>query len=235
MTYSRINYDYELKKDMGGRALKAAIFDLDGTLLDSMWVWEDLVDDYLFSMGIKSPEGMREVLKKLSLLEGCHYLKNILNLEKSAEDINEDMEKILESYYRDKLLLKPYVFETLESFKNRDVKMILATATDDALVAQTFSRIPIGHYFSFIQTSNALGIGKKDPRFFQIAIEKLEENPRDIWVFEDALHCMISAKKCDLNVVGLKDESNKEDWEDICKIADMAIDNLENLDVDKLF
>lgn len=215
--------------------MKAAIFDLDGTLLDSMWVWEDLVYDYLSGMGIKSPEGMREVLKKLSLLEGCHYLKDILNLEKSAEDINEDMEKILESYYRDKLLLKPYVFETLESFKNRGVKMILATATDDALVAQTFSRIPVGHYFSFIQTSNALGIGKKDPRFFQIAIERLDEKPEDIWVFEDALHCMISAKKCNLKVVALKDDSNKGDWDEIVKVADITIDDLFCLDIDKLF
>lgn len=215
--------------------MKAAIFDLDGTLLDSMWVWEDLVDDYLSGMGIKSPEGMRDVLKKLSLLEGCHYLKDILNLEKSAEDINEDMERILESYYRDKLLLKPYVFETLESFKNRGVKMILATATDDALVAQTFSRIPVGHYFSFIQTSNALGIGKKDPRFFQIAIERLDEKPEDIWVFEDALHCMISAKKCNLKVVALKDDSNKDDWDEIVKVADITIDDLFCLDIDELF
>lgn len=215
--------------------MKAAIFDLDGTLLDSMWVWEDLVDDYLSGMSIKSPEGMRDVLKKLSLLEGCHYLKDILNLEKSAEDINEDMERILESYYRDKLLLKPYVFETLESFKNRGVKMILATATDDALVAQTFSRIPVGHYFSFIQTSNALGIGKKDPRFFQIAIERLDEKPEDIWVFEDALHCMISAKKCNLKVVALKDDSNKDDWDEIVKVADITIDDLFCLDIDELF
>ena len=112
--------------------------------------------------------------------------------------------------------------------------MCLATATDEKLVLKTFERIKIGHYFEFIQTCNGVNIGKNDPRFFELAIERLNCKPEDIWVFEDALHCIISAKKCGLNVVGVSDESDKEDTEEKRKHADIYVDNLNELIIDDL-
>lgn len=214
--------------------MKAAIFDLDGTLLDSMWLWEELATNYLVSLGVKLPDNLRESLKKLSLLEGCYYIKSSILVEKSAEDMNEDMENILEDYYTNKFELKPNVIDTLDLLRKRNIKMCLATATDDKLVLKAFERLRIGGYFEFIQTSNTVRIGKKDPRFFELAIERLGYNPKDIWVFEDALHCIVSAKKCGLNVVGVYDESGKEDTEEIKKHVDIYIDNFNDLIIDEL-
>lgn len=214
--------------------MKAAIFDMDGTLLDSMWIWEDLAGDYLISLGVKPPSDLREHLKPLSLLDGCYYIKENLNVEKTPEEMNQEMEMILEKYYREKFQLKPYVKETLEVLKNKGIRMCVATATDDRLVEMALNRIGIMDYFEFIQTSNSCGIGKKDPKFFQLAIDKLNFAPEDIWVFEDAVHCVISAKNCGLNVVAIADKSASDDVEEIKKNADIYIKDFSELDLEKL-
>ncbi|WFA09092.1 HAD family phosphatase [Tissierella sp. Yu-01] len=214
--------------------MKAAIFDMDGTLLDSMWVWEDLADEYLLSIGVEPPFDLREHLKPLSLLDGCYYVKENLSVDKTPEEMNKDMEEILEKYYRERFQLKPYVKETLELLKNKGIRMCVATATDDRLVEMALGRIGIMDYFEFIQTSNSCGIGKKDPKFFQIAIDKLNLAPNDIFVFEDAVHCVISAKNCGLNVVAIADESAKDDVEEIKKYADLYINDFSELDLEKL-
>lgn len=213
-----------------GIYVKAAIFDLDGTLLDSMWLWKSLAHNYLKSIDIKPPDDLRETLKKLSLLEGCHYIKDRFQLSKTPEDINDEMEELLESHYANHFKLKPYVLETLKEFKNRNIRMCLATATADNLVAKALERLEIGDYFEFIQTSNNVGIGKSNPEFFQVVINRLDIEPKDIWVFEDALHCMISANKCGLKVVALQDDSAESDLEEIKKLADIYIEDLSKLD-----
>ena len=210
--------------------MEAAVFDLDGTLLDSMWLWEGLANNYLKSIGIEPPEDLRDTLKKLSLLEGCHYLKDRFQLSKTPEEINGEMEGLLESHYSNYFMLKPYVLETLKDFKNRNIRMCLATATADNLVIKALERLGIGDYFEFIQTSNNIGIGKSNPEFFQAVIKRLDIEPKDIWVFEDALHCMISAKNCDLNVVALLDDSAISDRQEIKKIADICIDDFSQLE-----
>ena len=152
--------------------MKAAIFDLDGTLLDSMWIW--------VSIGIEPPKDLREKLKPLSLLKGCHYIKDRFNINKTAEQINDEMEKLLESYYSSKFELRPYVKETLEKFKGNNIRMCVATATAEHLVLKAFDRLGIGNYFEFIQTCNNTGIGKFDPEFFKLAINRLNIEPRDM-------------------------------------------------------
>ena len=210
--------------------MKAAVFDLDGTLLDSMWLWEGLANNYLKSIGIEPPEDLRDTLKKLSLLDGCHYIKDRFQLSKAPEEINDEMEELLEVHYAKHFMLKPYVLETLNGFKNSNIRMCLATATADNLVIKALERLGIGDCFEFIQTSNNIGIGKSNPEFFQAVIKRLDIEPKDIWVFEDALHCMISAKKCDLNIVALQDDSAISDRQEIKKVADIYIDDFSQLE-----
>lgn len=215
--------------------MKAGIFDLDGTLIDSMWLWENLAHNYLLSIGIEPPKDLGESLKELTLEESTFYMKKRFKLKSTPCEIKRDIEKILADYYANRLQLKPYVLETLEEFKNRNIKMVIATATDDHLVSMALNRHGIKDYFEFIQTSDNVGLSKGQPEFFQIAINRLELDPRDIWVFEDALHCILSAKKCGLNVVAVRDESALSDLEEIKKISDIYIDDFSQLEVGKLW
>lgn len=215
--------------------MKAGIFDLDGTLIDSMWLWENLADNYLLSIGIEPPKDLGESLKELTLEESTFYMKKRFKLKSTPCEIKRDIEKILADYYANRFQLKPYVLETLEEFKKRNIKMIIATATDEHLVSMVLDRHGIKDYFEFIQTSDNTGLSKGQPKFFQIAINSLGLDPQDIWVFEDALHCILSAKKCGLNVAAIKDKSALSDLEKIKEISDIYIDNFSQLEVEKLW
>lgn len=214
--------------------MKAAIFDLDGTLIDSMWVWEGLASRYLQTIGIEVPEDLRESIKHFSLLQSSHYLKDRFKIETSAEEINRQAEKLLENYYENEFQLKPYALNILEELKTRGIKMCLATATEDRLALAAIKRLKIHDYFEFLQTCNGTGLQKGDKRFFEIAIERLNEDPKDIWVFEDAYHSMESAKSTGLKVLAIEDESAKADRQAIKEIADIYISNFKELDIDDL-
>ena len=214
--------------------MKAAIFDLDGTLIDSMWIWEGLASRYLQEIGIMAPDDLRESIKHYSLLEASHYMKDRFNIENSPEEINAHIEEILKGYYENEFQLKDNARELLEELKKRNIKMCVATATEDELAMSAMKRLEIDHYFEFLQTCNATGLQKGDKRFFEIAIEKLNEDPKDIWVFEDAYHCMESAKEANLNVLAIEDKSAAGDRENIKGISDIYIKSFDELDIDKL-
>lgn len=214
--------------------MKAAIFDLDGTLIDSMWLWRDLANNYLLSIGVEPPEDLRESLKELSILEASFYMRDRFNLKKSPEEINSEIEEILTDYYANRFQLKPHALEVLNTLKKRNIKICVATATDDRLAFSVLNRLGIKDYFEFIQTCNSTGLGKNESRFFQVAVDRLEVEPEETWVFEDTLHCMISAKKCGLNVVAIKDDSALMDIDEIKRIADMFINDFSKLEVENL-
>lgn len=215
--------------------MKVAIFDLDGTLIDSMWIWEELSPNYLLSMGIKPPKYLNESLKSLTLEEGYLYLKETFELKITVDEINKDMSKILTSYYENHFKLKPYVLKTLKEFKDKNIKMIIATATDEDLASMVLDRYGIKDYFEFIQTEGNTGLNKKNPRFFETAINRLGADPGEVWVFEDALHCILSAKECGLKVVAIKDKSVGNDLTKIKEISDIFIEDFSKLDIEELW
>lgn len=205
--------------------MKFAIFDLDGTLFDSMWVWETLAYDYLKSRGIDAPEDIREKLKEYSLRESSDILKEMYGLPESGEEINDQMEKVLEEYYFEKIQLKEGAREVLQTLQDSGVKMCAATATADHLAKGAMERLQIDGYFEFLQTCKSTGIEKYKPEFYQLILDRVDENTEDIWVFEDALHSMEAAKKLGIKVVAIKDRSARIDWEEIDEIADIAIES----------
>lgn len=215
--------------------MRAAIFDLDGTLVDSMGLWESLADYYLLSIGIEPPKDLSGALSKLTVDEGILYLKRRFNLKTTIEEINQSFEEILTDYYKNRIQLKPYVREVLEEFKSKNIIMALATATDEYFVSMVLNRYGIRKYFTFIQTSQNVGLSKSQPEFFQIAIERLGVEPEKIWVFEDALHCMVSAKECGLNIVAVEDKWAFPDLKEIKEISDIYIENFSQLEVEKLW
>ncbi len=214
--------------------MKAGIFDLDGTLIDSMWLWESLAENYLLSIGIEPPKDLSESLKELTLKEASFYIKERFELKSTPYEINKDMEKLVVDYYSNHVKLKPYVLEILKAFKSKNIKMAIATATDSHLVSMALNRHGIKDYFDFIQTAENVGLSKSKPDFFRVAVNRLELEPQEIWVFEDAFHCILSAKKCDLNVVAVRDESALSDLKKIKEIADIYIDDFSQLEVEKL-
>lgn len=106
--------------------------------------------------------------------------------------------------------------------------------TEGRLAMSALKRLKIDYYFDFLQTCNTSGLQKGDRRYFDLAVERLGYESKDIWVFEDAYHCIKSAKSVGLNIVAIEDESALEDRERIKKIADIYISSYNELALNDL-
>lgn len=191
--------------------IEGAIFDLDGTLLDSMIIWDTVGEDYLLSLGIRPREDLREALKPMSLLQAAEYFKAAYGVEKTTEEIMDGINSIVEQFYISETVLKDGVADFLQKLARRKVKMCIATATDQYLVEAALKRCGILQYFTGIFTCSEVGHGKDEPVIYEKALEHLGTEKGSTLVFEDAVHAIETAKRAGFVVAGVFDKSEKQE------------------------
>jgi len=207
---------------------KGAIFDLDGTLLDSMPFWETLGSEYLKAKGIIPRENVDRTLKTMSLQQGARYLKREFSIPGSEDEIIDEIVAMIENIYLSKVPLKAGALPLLERLYEEKVRMCIATATENSLAKAALERLGALSYFDFILTCFDTGMGKDRPEFFLKALELLNTPKEETIVFEDALYAIKSAKAAGLLVVAVYDESFHEEREEIRVISDFYLDSLED-------
>ena len=187
--------------------LKGAIFDFDGTLFDSMFVWETAGEAYLFSLGIKARESLQNSLKSMSLAQSAVYIAEKYNLKLDTQEIMDGINKTVENFYFYTVQPKQGVIEFLELLKIMNVKMCIATATDRYQVEAALKRCNMDKFFSEIFTCSEVGSGKDEPIIFQKALEHLNTSKEDTVIFEDAYHAVNTAKLNGFLTVAVYDSS----------------------------
>lgn len=208
--------------------LKGAIFDLDGTLLDSMHFWENLGAEYLREKGIEPPGNINEILKTMSLEQSARYFREEYGVSGSEEEIIKEILMMIEDQYRFKAPLKASVILFLDMLYRNNVRMCVATATGHDLAKAALERLNAAKYFEFIFTCSEAGVGKDSPEFFIKVLERLKTPMHETMVFEDALYAIKSAKAAGLLVAAVYDESSSEDREEIKLAADVYLDSFED-------
>ncbi|MBQ4110552.1 MAG: thiamine phosphate synthase [Clostridia bacterium] len=209
--------------DMAAKTqIEGAIFDVDGTLLDSMDIWETVAIDYVKSKGKIPEKNLREVVRPMSLYQSSCYVKEHYEIEDSIEKIMDDINKIVEDFYFHEATAKNGVKEFLTKLKNKGVKMCVATATDKYLVEAALERNGILHFFEKIFTCTEAGSGKDEPHIFNLAREFLGTKLKNTYVFEDALYAAKTAVKAGFRLCGIYDKSEKE-TEKLEKISDIYL------------
>ncbi|NLM35310.1 MAG: HAD family phosphatase [Clostridiales bacterium] len=203
--------------------IKAAIFDLDGTLIDSMWVWEKIDIDYLHSKGFQMPEGFRDDIAHLSFEETAVYFKKRFNLEDSLEKIRNDWHNMAIEEYSNNVKLKRGAKEFLTLLKNNGIKIGLATSNYDALISIVLNKNGIRDLFDAITTTSEVSKGKDFPDVYLLAAKKLGVDPAECIVFEDILPAILGAKAAGMKVVGILDQAARHQWDEILETADKTI------------
>lgn len=205
--------------------IKGAIFDMDGTLLDSMHIWSEVGLMFLKSKGVEPPEGIEDEFVKMSIVQAAeYYIKNI-DPNETVMGIVKEVNKLVEGFYYNEVLNKEGVTEFLEFLKSRGVKMCVATATDRHLVEKALERNGILKYFSEIFTCTSVGAGKDTPVIYDVAMEHLGTDKENTFIFEDALYAIETARKADYAIVGIKDISEKADPETVKNLCDYYVEN----------
>lgn len=203
--------------------LTGAIFDADGTLLDSMGIWKNLGVRYLAGRGIKAEKGLSKILYPMSMAESCVYLKTRYDIQDSVDSIHEDLLALLRDFYLKKVGLKPGVKTFLEKLKAGKIPMMIATSNDSALLKTCFERLGIDHFFRDILSCKDLGISKTQTEFYLKAAARLESHPETIIVFEDALFAIEAAKKTGMLTVALEDDSNLQERSELESAATLMM------------
>ena len=212
--------------------IKAAIFDMDGTLVDSLilWdvLWSSLGERYLNDkMFVPSDEDDKKV-RTLTLKDAMQLIHNNYNLGSNGEELLFVANCILKDFYANKVELKSGVREFLEHCKNSGVKMCIATATARDLVDLAIEHCDIGKYFLKVFSCSDIGKGKEEPDVFLQAAEFLNTKTSETWVFEDSLIAIETATKIGMLTVGIYDQYNYGQ-DKIKEIATKYIDSTETI------
>ena len=166
--------------------MKGLIFDLDGTLLDSMPVWNNLLDTMLRKKGITPPADLLDRTKTLGLESCTELVLNEFHLTDDPAVVYQMFQDEMEYQYCNNIPLKAGVREFLDAIHGK-IPMAVATATSRNLVEKALEHHNMTHYFQSVTTVAEAGIGKHDPKVFLMAAEKLQLQAKDCVVFEDSL------------------------------------------------
>lgn len=195
--------------------LKGAIFDLDGTLLDSMPFWGSVGSRYLTNRGIPVPADLPLRLKTMTLPEAAQYYRHDFGITESEETICRQISEMIEEDYRCRAPLKQGVRNMLTHMHEKGIPMCIATATDRPLVDLAVKRLKLAEYFDFIVTCGDLRTSKNKPDIFDQCAHRMGTQKAQTAVFEDSLHCIETASSAGYPVIGVYDASASSETEQI--------------------
>lgn len=199
---------------------KLYIFDMDGTILDSMPAWEHLGRNYLLQEQITPPDNLEKTIEAMTLDESAVYFQQ-LGLHKETDEIIQGIMSCIQDAYRLTIPAKPGMVSLIQSLsQNKDSLLCLLTTSEEECARLAMERLGIASCFSHLYTSSQLGLGKNTGEIYQKVCERYQISPSDTVVLEDALYAVRSAKEAGCYVYGIPDGSSKKDWEKIVQFAD---------------
>lgn len=181
-----------------------AIFDMDGTLIDSMPAWKSLGTTFLRECGIEPPSDLRKKVAKMTMLESGEYF-NSLGIKGTAQEIAADLNACMERQYRTTIAEREGVKKYLEALKAKNVRCCVATATDLSLAKACLTRLGLMSFFEFAVSCEDIGVTKHQPDIYFEAAKRLGGKPCDIAVYEDVPYAAKTAKDAGFFVVGVFD------------------------------
>lgn len=207
--------------------ISCAIFDFDGTLFDSMRIWNTAADEYLRSIGREPRPGLRKAIHEMSLKQAAQYLQKEYDLGRTVEEILAEIDGVVELFYMRDAQPKPGVPAFLHEMRRRGIAMCIATATNRYLIEAALKRCGLERYFEAIFTCGEVGRGKDEPVIFRAAMDYFRAERGNTIVFEDALYAAATAKRDGFRVVAVYDESEKRQAE-ITALADCCLRDFEH-------
>ena len=207
--------------------MKAYIFDLDGTLFESMDVWGKVDAAFLEKRGIPHTDEYAQAILAMHFDEAAEYTIKRFGLDENPEDIKQEWLNLAIHAYEHDVELKLHVKDYLFSLSAQGHKLAVATSLPEEIMVPALHKHGIYHIFHAICTAREVGCGKAKPDIFLLAAKKLGVAPEDCLLFDDILAAVKSAKSIGMKVCGVYDKSSQQDWDEICAAADYVIHSFE--------
>ena len=211
------------------RQMKAAIFDMDGTLIDSMGAWRALNVSFVRDRGVALTPGEEQALYSMSGTMVVDYVRQRFGLEAAFSELLERAKQRMEPVYRAGVPLKPGAGAYLKRLRAQGVKCVVATATPARLALIALNRVGLVTDLDYIFSTDMIGGFKGERAFFDRLCAMIGERNEDCVMFEDALYAMQGARGAGLGVIGVTDPTNASDREAIRAVCDRMIDSYDEL------
>lgn len=214
--------------------IKGVIFDLDGTLIDSMWVWDQIDIEYLSEKNLEVPKNLNDEIGHLSFNQVAVYFKERFKLKDSLDEIKQRWSDMAYYHYSTDIKLKEGVVEFLKFLKESNIKIGLATSNSHDLLEVVLKNNNIYDYFDAITITDEVSVGKHEPDVYLLAAKKLNVSPSECLVFEDIVQAIKGAKKAEMKVIGVADSRNIDDRDEIISLTDKFITNFNEMIPEKI-
>lgn len=208
---------------MQPKAIRGAIFDVDGTLLDSMYLWDRVGEDYLQGKGIAPLPDMEERVRTMSMMQIAQYCQQAYGMTEPAQQIIDEINGMVLEKYRNEVQPKLGVKALLSMLREKGVALAVATASDRCLIEEALEHTGLLPYFDVFLTCSEVGAGKDSPAIFYTACKAMGTRPEETVLFEDSLYSMKTAKKEGFLVAAVFDESAAGETEEIRQLADWYV------------
>jgi HAD superfamily hydrolase (TIGR01509 family) len=209
--------------------IKAVLFDLDGTLVDSMWMWRDIDIEFLGKHGIALPEDLQEKIEGMSFSETAVYFKKRFQLPLPLQEIKDEWNQMAWLKYANEVPLKEGVVEFLELLKANGIKAGIATSNSRELVDLVIKNLDIKDYFDSIRTSCEVERGKPEPDIYLFVAKDLGVDTEHCLVFEDVVQGIMAGKNAGMKVCAIYDHFSKENTKMKQELADYYIESFQDI------
>ena len=209
--------------------IRGIIFDIDGVLLDSMSIWNDLGARYIRSLGKEPEEGLNEILFSMSMEEGADYLKKTYDIKKSTASILNGIQDMLRDFYYNEVSAKPGATELLKFLKEKGMRITAATSSPRTHVEKALIRNKLLRYIEVIYTTSEIAVSKHSPDIYNIASRYMNLNPSEVLVLEDSLYALKTAKAAGYKAAGVYDKDGETDQAGVEATGDVYIKELTEL------
>lgn len=203
------------------------IFDMDGTLIDSMGVWQDFGSQYAKLRGLPDGGDWQKPLKTMSLELGAKYVKEHFGLQESTGEILQQWASIISQLYRERAVPKPGALEFLQA--RRGKPQVVLTANGRPILEGVVQGMGFAPWLDHTYTAAEMEMEKDDPAIYRKTAHLMGLQPEDCVVFEDTLHAIVAAKQAGCRVVAVADHAYPEDAANIRAAADVYITDFAQL------
>lgn len=228
-TLSCILYNRGMTKEQLFTNIKAIIFDLDGTLVDSMSLWHDIDIEFFKRYGMEVPEGYVEKISHMNFMEMAKYTHDAYGFKESPHEIAEIWTNMAIASYSHTIKAKDNAKAFLAKLKEQGYKIGLATTNKASLYEPCLRNNDMWQYFDDAIDVNSLKSSKKEPLIYQTLAERFGATPEETLVFEDILTAATTVKNANFRLVVVDDKANSKDKDELLKLADYYLYNYNEL------